>query len=200
MLPEETLELRLAASIGGQLGRGFALFTEGVYSGLWSGRRSHCGNRLECRCTIVSGKEKPVEQREVETERAELRVTSEEARNIANLLRYAISLNTTAGLVSPAARRLATPTYRSVELAALVLEGKTFEEAAQEAEAAWSGSLEEDHRRALEFMQTHREALQDAMIGLMGPEQFSKYLEISQKQFLELVKAQIPQAPESAEG
>jgi hypothetical protein len=49
-------------------------------------------------------------------------------------------------------------------------------------------------------MQTHREALQDAMIGLMGPEQFSKYLEISQKQFLELVKAQIPQAPESAEG
>src|SRR5215216_1050923 len=133
----------------------------------------------------LSGKEKPVEQREVETERAELRVTSEEARRIANLLRYAISLNTTAGLVSPAA---------------LVLEGKSFEEAAQEAEAAWSGSLEEDHRRALEFMQTHREALQDAMIGLMGPEQFSKYLEISQKQFLELVKAQIPQAPESAEG
>ena len=148
----------------------------------------------------LSGKEKPVEQREVETERAELRVTSEEARRIANLLRYAISLNTTAGLVSPAARRLATPTYRSVELAALVLEGKSFEEAAQEAEAAWSGSLEEDHRRALEFMQTHREALQDAMIGLMGPEQFSKYLEISQKQFLELVKAQIPQTPESAQG
>jgi hypothetical protein len=34
----------------------------------------------------LSGKEKPVEQREVETERAELRVTSEEARRIANLL------------------------------------------------------------------------------------------------------------------
>src|SRR5215204_4399765 len=148
----------------------------------------------------LSGKEKPVEQREVETERAELRVTSEEARRIANLLRYAISLNTTAGLVSPAARRLATPTYRSVELAALVLEGKTFEEAAQEAEAAWSGSLEEYHRRSLEFIRAHREALPDAMIGLMGPEQFSKYLEISQKQFLELVKAQIPQTPESAEG
>ena len=90
-----------------------------------------------------------------------------------------ISLNTTAGLVSPAARRLATPTYRSVELAALVLEGKTFKEATQEAEAAWSGSLEEDHRRALELMQAHRDALQDAMAGLMGPEQFSKDLEIS---------------------
>ena len=70
------------------------------------------------RCTIANGKEKLVEQREVETERAELRVTSEEARRIASLLRYAISLNTTAGLTSPTARRLATPTYRSVELAA----------------------------------------------------------------------------------
>jgi hypothetical protein len=151
-------------------------------------------------CTIVNGKEKRVEQREVETERAELRVTSEEARRIASLLRYAISLNTTAGLVSPAARRLATPTYRSVELAALVLEGKTFEEATQEAEAAWSGSLEEDYSRALELMRTHRDALQDAMAGLMSPEQFSKYLEISQKQFLELVKAQMPQTPKTAEG
>jgi hypothetical protein len=152
------------------------------------------------RCTVVNGKEKPVEQREVETERAELRVTSEEARRIASLLRYAISLNTTAGLTSPTARRLATPTYRSVELAALVLEGKTFEDAAREAEAAWSGSLEEDYRRALEFIETHRDALQDAMTGLMGTEQFSKYLEISQKQFLELVKAQMPQSPKPAEG
>lgn len=141
-----------------------------------------------------------MEQREARTERAELRVTGEEARRIANLLRYAISLNTTAGLVSPTARRLATPTYRSVELAALVLEGKTFEEAAREAEATWSGSLEEDYRRALEFMQTHRDALQHAMTGLMGPEQFSEYLEISQRQFLELIKAQIPQPPETAEG
>jgi hypothetical protein len=140
-----------------------------------------------------------VEQREAQTERAELRVTGEEARRIANLLRYAISLNTTAGLVSPTARRLATPTYRSVELAALVLEGKTFEEAAREAEATWSGSLEQDYRRALEFIQTHRDALQDAMTGLMGPQRFSEYLEISQRQFLELVKAQIPQPPKTAE-
>ncbi len=130
-------------------------------------------------------------EREVETERAELRVTSEEAYRVANLLRYVVSLNTTAGLVSPTERRLTTPTYRAVELAALVLEGKTFEEAAQEAEAAWTGSLEEDHRRALELMQTTREALQDSMAGLMSPERFAEYLEISQKQFLELVKSQI---------
>ncbi len=135
-----------------------------------------------------------------ETENARLRATSEECRRIASLLRYVVSLNTTAGLLSPTERRLTTPTYRAVELAALVLEGKTFEEAAREAEAAWSGSLKEDYRRALEFMQTHRDALQDAMTALMGPEQFSKYLEISQKQFLELVKAQIPQPPKPAGG
>ena len=36
-----------------------------------------------------------------QTQGAELRITPEEARNIASLLRYAVSLNTTAGLVSP---------------------------------------------------------------------------------------------------
>jgi hypothetical protein len=97
----------------------------------------------------------------------------------------------------PAAWR---PPYRSVELATLVLEGKTAEEATQEAEAAWSGSLEEDHRRALELMQAHRDALQDAMTELMGPEQFSKGLEISQKQFLELVKARCHNPPKSPKG
>ena len=61
--------------------------------------------------------------------RAELRITPEDARSIASLLRYAISLNTTAGLVSPTQRRLATSTYRAVELAALVLEGKPMDEA-----------------------------------------------------------------------
>ena len=53
--------------------------------------------------------------------RTELRITGEEARSVAALLRYAISLNTTVGLVSPTQRRLATPTYKAVELAALVL-------------------------------------------------------------------------------
>jgi hypothetical protein len=131
--------------------------------------------------------------------RAKLGISPEEARHVANLLRYAISLNTAVGLVR-AERRLSSSTYRAVELAALVLEGKPLREAAQEAANAWTGSLEEDHRRALELMQTHRDALQDAMAGLMGPEQFSKYLEISQKQFRELVKAQMPQSPKPAEG
>ena len=120
---------------------------------------------------------------------AELRVTNEEARKLASLLRYVVSLNTTVGLVSPTQRRLATPTYRAVELAALILEGKSFEEAAREAEEAWTGCLKEDHHRALELMQTNRDALQSAMTGRMGPEQFAEYLKISQQQFLELVKA-----------
>ena len=128
-------------------------------------------------------------EKEYETASAELRVTNEEARSIASLLRYVVSLNTTVGLVSPTQRRLATPTYRAVELAALILEGKSFEEAAREAEDTGSGCLEEDHRRALELLQTTRDALQSAMTGRMDPEQYAEYLEISQQQFLELVKS-----------
>jgi hypothetical protein len=126
---------------------------------------------------------------EAETEGAGLRVTSEEAHKIANLLRYVVSLNTTAGLVSPTERRLATPTYRAVELAALILEGKTFEEAAREAEITWTGCLQEDHRHALELVQTTRKDLQSATSERMGPELFSEYLEISQEQLLELIKS-----------
>ena len=128
-------------------------------------------------------------EKEIEPEGTQLHVTSEEARKIASLLRYVVSLNTTVGLLSPTERRLATPTYRAVELAALVLEGKTFEEATREAEAAWTGCLEEDHRHALELMQTTRNALQSTVTGRMGPEQFADYLEISQQQFLELIKS-----------
>ena len=54
---------------------------------------------------------------DAENGRAEIRVTSEEARRIAALLRYAVSLNTTAGLVSPTERRLVIPTYHAVEIA-----------------------------------------------------------------------------------
>ena len=120
---------------------------------------------------------------------AELRVTNEEARKIANLLRYVVGLNTTVGLVSPTERRLATPTYRAVELAALILEGKTFEEATREAEAAWTGCLQDDHRHALDLVQTTREDLQSETTERMGPKQFAEYLEIPQKQFLELIKS-----------
>jgi hypothetical protein len=123
-----------------------------------------------------------------ETTHAELRITAEEARRIADLLRYAVSLNTTAGLVSPTQRRLATSTYKAVELAALVLEGKTFDEAVEESSQAWTGSLEEDHRRALELLETQRDALKQAMSGHLSPEQIAEYLEVSQDQFLELVR------------
>jgi len=123
-----------------------------------------------------------------ETARAELKITDEEARYIADLLRYVVSLNTTAGLVSPTQRRLATSTYKAVELAAFVLEGKTFEEALEASSKAWTGSLEEDHRRALNLLVKQRDALKEAMSGRLSPEQVAEYLEVSQDQFLELVR------------
>jgi len=123
-----------------------------------------------------------------ETTRTELRITREEARRVAVLLRYAVSLNTTVGLVSPTQRRLATPTYKAAELAALVLEGKTFDEAVEESNKKWTGSLEEDHQRALELLEKERDALREAMSGHLTPEQLAEYLEVAQDQFLELVR------------
>jgi hypothetical protein len=123
-----------------------------------------------------------------EADRTELRITGEEARRVAALLRYAISLNTTVGLVSPTQRRLATSTYRAAELAALILEGKTFEEAVEEADKRWTGSLEEDHNHALALLQQNRDTLREAMSGRMTPEQLSEYLEVQENQFLELIK------------
>lgn len=124
---------------------------------------------------------------ECETNRAELRVSEAEAKRVADLLRYAVSLNTTVGLVSPE-RRLAPSTYRAIELAALVLEGETFDEAAEGADERWSGSLEEDHEHALELLQTTRKHLTEAMTGTLTPEKAARYLEVEQSQFLELVK------------
>lgn len=118
---------------------------------------------------------------------ARLGISPEEARHVANLLRYAVSLNTTVGLLR-AQRRLATTTYRATELAALVLEGKTLEQAARQASETWTGSLEEDHRRALKLLETQRETLRNAMSGRLTPEQLSEYLEVTKDQFLELVR------------
>lgn len=134
-----------------------------------------------------------------ETQGTQLHITPEEAQHLANLLRYAVSLNTTAGLISPTERRLATSTYRAVELAAAVLEGKTFEEAVEESNEAWSGSLEEDHRRALTLLQSTRDELKQAMTGRIPPEHITGFLEITEEQFLELLcagtsrKDQIPE-------
>src|ERR671916_1751073 len=138
-----------------------------------------------------------------EAARTELRITSEEARHVADLLRYAVSLNTTAGLLSPTQRRLASPTYKAVELAALILEGKSFEEAVEESNRTWTGSLEEDHRRALEFLQQKRDALREAMSGRLGPELLAEYLEVQEDQFLELIRQKNmaeKRGPEEREG
>lgn len=130
-----------------------------------------------------------------DTRPTEVRIPREEARHIASLLRYAVSLNTTAGLVSPTERRLASSTYKAVELAALVLEGKPFEEALEEANNAWTGSLEEDHQRALKLLERNREFLRQAMTGRMTPEQFSEFLEVTQDQFLELTRHGVKHPP-----
>jgi hypothetical protein len=122
-----------------------------------------------------------------EADRTQLRVTGEEAKRVAALLRYAISLNTAVGLVSPTQRRLATSTYRAAELAALILEGSTFEEAVEESNKRWTGSLEEDHEHALALLQKERDALTEAMSSRMTPEQLTDLLEVTQDQFLELV-------------
>jgi hypothetical protein len=118
---------------------------------------------------------------------ARLGISPEEARHVANLLRYAMSLNNVDGLVR-AERRLSSSTYRAVELAALVLEGLAFEEAAQQAANAWTGSLEEDHRRALQLLQTQRGALIQAMSGHLTPEQLAQYMEVNADEFLELLR------------
>lgn len=129
-----------------------------------------------------------MEEKEV-THHAELRITREEAQQIAGLLRYAVSLNTTVGLTAPTERRLTTPTYCAVELAAQILEGKTFEEAARESAAAWTGSLQKDYQRALELVRSSQDNIKQMMAQYMQPNQFSQYMEISQKQFLELIKS-----------
>ena len=131
-------------------------------------------------------------QTRTDTAGTQLTVTSEEAIRLADLLRYAVSLNTTAGLVSPSQRRLATSTYRAVELAALVLEGKTFDEAVEESNRSWTGSLEEDHRRAIELLEGKRETLRQAMSSRLAPEQLAEFLEVAQDQFLELARPSAP--------
>src|SRR5215210_291078 len=108
---------------------------------------------------------------------------------------HAISLNTTAGLVSPTQRRLATSTYRAVELATLVLEGLAFEEALEESSRTWSGSLEEDHRHALELLQRGRASLKQAMSNHLPPDQIAEYLEVPQDQFLQLLRPDLRGTP-----
>ena len=119
---------------------------------------------------------------------AELRITPEDASSIAGLLRYAVSLNTTVGLVSPTQRRLATSTYRAVELAANVLEGKPLEEAIRRADQTWTGSLEEDHVRALELLERERDTSRKVLSNYLAPGQLADYLEVRGDQYLELLR------------
>lgn len=124
--------------------------------------------------------------------RAELRITREQSRQIADLLRYAVSLNTTVGLLSPTERRLSTSTYKTVELAARILEGYSLEEAVERSNRAWTGSLQRDHDHALDLLQSTRETLQENMTPYMTPAQLAEYLEVTQEQLMELVQGADP--------
>ncbi len=126
--------------------------------------------------------------REQAARKVELSITPEDACSVAGLLRYAISLNMTVGLVSPTQRRLATSTYRAVELAAGVLEGKPLEEAIRVADQTWSGSLEEDHVRAIELLERERDTLREVLSDHLTPEQLADYLEVREDQYLELLR------------
>jgi hypothetical protein len=137
---------------------------------------------------VTTKKAKTMPETHNEAASAQLSITSKEAQQVADLLRYAVSLNTTTGLIFPTQRRLATLTYKAVELAALILEGLSFEEAVEESNKAWTGSLEDDHRRALELVQRQRDTLREAMSGRLSPEQIAEYLEVSEDQFIELVR------------
>ena len=125
---------------------------------------------------------------EEQSARAELGITRQDARSIAGLLRYAISLNTTVGLLTPTQRRLASSTYRAVELAAGVLEGMPLHEAVRAADQAWSGSLEEDHTHALELLERERDALREVLSNHLTPEQLADYLEVRGDQYLQLLR------------
>ena len=137
---------------------------------------------------------------EDETAPTDLRITPEDARRIAGLLRYAISLNTTVGLVSPTQRRLATSTYRAVELAAGVLEGRPLDEAVRAADQAWSGSLEEDHIHAIDLLESQRDSLREGMSDHLTPEQLAEYLEIKEDQYLELLRQSLTRGRGEATG
>lgn len=140
-----------------------------------------------------------MDERERQTGSAEIKLSREEALSVASLLRYAASLNTTVGLVSPTERRLASPTYRAIELAALVLEGKTFDEAISASGETWTGSLQQDHQRSLEMIETSRKHLEQVMTGRVGPDLLSEYLEISQDQFLELARSGLTKPTDNTE-
>jgi hypothetical protein len=125
---------------------------------------------------------------ERDTKAAELQITARDALTVAALLRYAVSLNTAVGLVSPTQRRLATSTYRAVELAAGILEGKPLEEAIRNADYAWTGSLEQDHLRAIELLELERDTLRESLSDRLTPDQLTDYLEVHQDQYLELLR------------
>ena len=118
---------------------------------------------------------------------AELNVTAAQAKAVAALLRYAMSLNVTVGLVSPSQRRLSGNTQRAIELAARVLEGETLDEALPRALDTWTGTLATDHETALNVVRNTRETLLTENPNF-SPQQLQALMEVAEDQLLDLLR------------
>ena len=70
-----------------------------------------------------------------------------------------------------------------------------LDKAIQQSGRSWTGSLDEAHLRAIQLLETERDALREAMSALLTPEQLAEYLEISHNQFLELVRPNTAKEP-----
>jgi hypothetical protein len=118
-------------------------------------------------------------------------VTAAQAKAVAVLLRYAMSLNVTVGLVSPTQRRLSGNTQRAIELAARVLEGEPLDEALRKALETWTGTLRADHDTALDIVQNTRDTLLSDN-PFFSPRELSELMEIADDHLLDLMRLSNP--------
>lgn len=110
---------------------------------------------------------------------------------VAALLRYAMCLNVTVGLVSPTQRRLAANTQRAIELAARVLEGEEIDEALPAALQTWTGTLGTDHETALEVLRNTRKMLLTDN-PFLDDERVREMMEVAEDQLFDLLRLTHP--------
>lgn len=118
-------------------------------------------------------------------------MTATQAKVVAALLRYAMSLNVTVGLVSPTQRRLSGNTQHAIELAARVLEGEPLDEALRKALETWTGTLRTDHDTALDIVQNTRDTLLTNN-PFFSPKELSELMEIADDHLLDLMRLSTP--------
>lgn len=62
----------------------------------------------------------------------------------------------------------------------------------RDADRTWTGSLEEDHLRAIELLGRERDTLKEVLSSHLTPEQVADYLEVRRDQYLELLRQSPP--------